>query len=307
MAETNSSAPLKTAEGAYPALPASVADVVCWGDGKPLDIDWGAGARLAGGTRLYTAEQMRAYAAQAVADRSATTALNGTAGNSGAPDQPPVEFAHAYADQLMLRCLVPIEPAPQAVAAQAAPAVVAVLNDDLQDLVSKALRKAWQLGKIYRQQADSEYISQQNKSDATQAKFQELIDETRAALAATPALPAAEDSSAGDLAEVPDDFGSAEHWKEKAQYWAEVAHELRGQALRGEPVDGIIQPPAQAEVQAEPVAQLIGVDEYGPRLNWFKHWVDLPKKALLYTAPHAAALNAETPYQRDADAQGAPR
>ena len=67
-------------------------------------------------------------------------------------------------------------------------------------------------------------------------------------------------------------------------------------------------PQAQpADALAEPVAQLIGVDEYGPRLNWFKHWVDLPKKALLYTAPHAAALNAETPYQRDADAQGAPR
>ena len=67
-------------------------------------------------------------------------------------------------------------------------------------------------------------------------------------------------------------------------------------------------PQAQrADALAEPVAQLIGVDEYGPRLNWFKHWVDLPKKALLYTAPHADVLNAETPYQRDADAQGAPR
>lgn len=41
-----------------------------------------------------------------------------------------------------------------------------------------------------------------------------------------------------------DGFGSAEHWKEKAQYWAGVAHDLRQQALRGEPVDGIVQPPA---------------------------------------------------------------
>jgi hypothetical protein len=41
-----------------------------------------------------------------------------------------------------------------------------------------------------------------------------------------------------------DGFGSAEHWKEKAQYWAGVAHRLRGEALRGEPVDGIVQPPA---------------------------------------------------------------
>lgn len=60
---------------------------------------------------------------------------------------------------------------------------VAVPDEDLQDLVSKALRKAWQLGQTYWQQADSEYISQQNKSDATQAKFQALVDETRAALA----------------------------------------------------------------------------------------------------------------------------
>lgn len=39
---------------------------------------------------------------------------------------------------------------------------------------------------------------------------------------------------------VQDEFGTAEHWREKAQYWAEVAHQLRGQALRGEPVDGIV-------------------------------------------------------------------
>ena len=65
--ENNSSAPLKTAEGDYPDLPESVADVVSWGDDKPLDFDWGDGARLAGGTGLYTAEQMRAYASQAVA------------------------------------------------------------------------------------------------------------------------------------------------------------------------------------------------------------------------------------------------
>ena len=58
-----------------------------------------------------------------------------------------------------------------------------VINGDVLDLVSLALRKAWQLGQTYWQQADSEFISQQNKSDATWAKFQALIDETRAALA----------------------------------------------------------------------------------------------------------------------------
>ncbi|MFG5777993.1 hypothetical protein ACFIQF_13040 [Comamonas sp. J-3] len=60
-----------------------------------------------------------------------------------------------------------------------------VINDDVLNLVSLALRKAWQLGQTYWQQADSEFISQQNKSDATRAKFQALIDETRAALATT--------------------------------------------------------------------------------------------------------------------------
>lgn len=44
---------------------------------------------------------------------------------------------------------------------------------------------------------------------------------------------------------MPDEFGTAEHWKEKAQYWAGVAHQLRSEALRGYPVDGITQPSAQ--------------------------------------------------------------
>lgn len=67
-----------------------------------------------------------------------------------------------------------------------APAAIAVPDEDVQDLVIKALRKAWQLGQTYWQQADSEYISQQSKSDVTQAKFQDLVDETRAALAQLP-------------------------------------------------------------------------------------------------------------------------
>ncbi|GAB2806713.1 hypothetical protein GCM10027276_04340 [Comamonas piscis] len=38
---------------------------------------------------------------------------------SGAPDLPPAHFAHAYADQIMLRCMVPDESAPQAQPADA--------------------------------------------------------------------------------------------------------------------------------------------------------------------------------------------
>ena len=55
--------------------------------------------------------------------------------------------------------------------------------DYLQDLVSKAMRQAWQLGQTYWQQADSEYLSQQAKSDVTQTRFNTLVEETRAAIA----------------------------------------------------------------------------------------------------------------------------
>lgn len=64
----------------------------------------------------------------------------------------------------------------------------------------------------------------------------------------------------------PDGFGSAEHWKEKAQYWAGVAHRLRGEALRGEPVDGIVHPPAPQQEAQEPVGW-DGAEEW-EKLAW---------------------------------------
>lgn len=63
--------------------------------------------------------------------------------------------------------------------------------EDLQDTVSKALRRAWQLGQTYWQQADSEYTSQHRKADETQGKFDALVEETRAALS-TAAQPTGE-------------------------------------------------------------------------------------------------------------------
>lgn len=61
---------------------------------------------------------------------------------------------------------------------------------DLQDTVSKAMRRAWQLGQTYWQQANSDFTSQHKKADETQRKFDTLVDETRAAvLSAAPALP----------------------------------------------------------------------------------------------------------------------
>lgn len=63
-------------------------------------------------------------------------------------------------------------------------------NEDLAHVVSKAMRRAWQLGQTYWQQADSEYHSQNKKADETEAKFQKLVDETRGAvLAPQPAAP----------------------------------------------------------------------------------------------------------------------
>ena len=53
---------------------------------------------------------------------------------------------------------------------------------DTADLVSKALRRAWQLGQTYWQQADSEYQSHWKKADATQATFDQLVEDTRAAI-----------------------------------------------------------------------------------------------------------------------------
>lgn len=58
-------------------------------------------------------------------------------------------------------------------------------NEDLQDLVSKAMRRSWQLGQTFWQQADSESRTQWKRADATQAAFETLIEETRAAIALT--------------------------------------------------------------------------------------------------------------------------
>ena len=50
------------------------------------------------------------------------------------------------------------------------------------DLVRKALRRAWELGQTYWQQADSESLKQQAKSDQTREAFNALIEETCDAL-----------------------------------------------------------------------------------------------------------------------------
>ena len=52
------------------------------------------------------------------------------------------------------------------------------MNDKTEQTVTDALRRAFSLGQIYWQQADSEYTSQHRKADATRAKFQELCERT---------------------------------------------------------------------------------------------------------------------------------
>lgn len=49
-------------------------------------------------------------------------------------------------------------------------------REDIKDFVSKAMRKSFQLGQVYWQQADSEYYSQNKKCDETQAKFDSLVE-----------------------------------------------------------------------------------------------------------------------------------
>ena len=49
--------------------------------------------------------------------------------------------------------------------------------------LEKALKLAFNLGQTYWQQADSDYVSQQNKSDGTREKFNQLITDTCSALA----------------------------------------------------------------------------------------------------------------------------
>jgi hypothetical protein len=67
-------------------------------------------------------------------------------------------------------------------AAQAAPK-----SADLPDYVSKALRRAWQLGQTYWQQADSESYAANRRSGTTQAIFNDLLEAVRTAIAAQPA------------------------------------------------------------------------------------------------------------------------
>ena len=90
---------------------------------------------------------------------------------------------------------------------------------DTADLVSKALRRAWLLGQTYWQQADSEYQSHWKKADATLDAFNQLIEDTRAAILTA-------NSGAQPAPSLPDG------WKEAAISW-EVCASIHREYARG--------------------------------------------------------------------------
>ena len=51
------------------------------------------------------------------------------------------------------------------------------------DIATIAMRKAWQLGQTYWQQADSDSYKQHSKSAETQKQFLKLVEETGAEIA----------------------------------------------------------------------------------------------------------------------------
>ena len=55
-----------------------------------------------------------------------------------------------------------------------------------QEALRAALKRAYNLGQIYWQQADSEYISQQDKSDITAETFRKLVEDTVASFEEQP-------------------------------------------------------------------------------------------------------------------------
>ena len=89
---------------------------------------------------------------------------------------------------------------------------------DTADLVIKALRKAWHLGQTHWQQADSEYRSEWKKADVTQATFNQLVEDTRAALTSNSGAQPAPSVSDG--------------WKEAAIAW-EVCGSLHREYAKG--------------------------------------------------------------------------
>ncbi len=75
----------------------------------------------------------------------------------------------------------------------------------LTEQVKTAMRRAYDLGQRYWQQADSDFTSQHKKADETAAKFAALSEETCAAIAALEAEPPKQEAER--------DWSTAQDWK----------------------------------------------------------------------------------------------
>lgn len=204
MERWNARAPSKTAEGAYPALPEPVSKQFQGNDDGWygfMDARHEQATMRSGKwpiRELFTAEQMRAYAAQAVAAQAPTgnwinaddvsrlardldVALHG---EDGAASQAALCDVVGLVKEAARKLGRPV------LAAQAAPAAVAVPDD-----VASALDRMDAL-----LQPGLGLLAVGDESATAKASRRDMAT-VRAALAATPALPATEDSSAGDLAE----------------------------------------------------------------------------------------------------------
>jgi hypothetical protein len=179
------------------------------------------------------------------------------------------------------------------------------MTDDTIDTVSKALRRAWQLGQTYWQQADSDSYKQQDKSDETQKKFEALVDETLALLSAS--KPAALTVWYGSMPESngktnwtailhKGDIASGmtidrSEYPDRVRYAADHVRWLIGE-LTEEPWildydadkhSGYVPPAAPAQ-SGEPVAlQHVAVAEDGGKLRWMTG--RKPRDCELYAMP----------------------
>ncbi len=90
-----------------------------------------------------------------------------------------LEFSWAGCSQQLKDACKDLDEAEETITQQAE-AIQSLENHiaDSADAAAIAMRKAWQLGQTYWQQADSEYYSQQDKSVVTQERFSKLVSDT---------------------------------------------------------------------------------------------------------------------------------
>ncbi|UXC19120.1 hypothetical protein [Comamonas squillarum] len=284
MAENNSSAPLKTAEGAYPALPKP---------DYPAQFDGHGGEQSS--DESYSAEQMRAYAAQAVAAQTPADPMNW-------PLPCDVTVGHGTMRKgVKLSTLVLRMKALYKMATGEDADEVAARSPEVRARMLAAFQAQVGAKPVV---CDSVHIADSGKT-------------------ATPTLPATEDSSAGDLAH----HGMTPRDKATQDQIAAVMlqHGTPEQQLQALATCCNVSPDsikdmvaaAQAEVQAEPVTRvyLVNTGEVRNGLELYERHdgpVPLAEYETLYTAPQAqpadaltqAALDVLAERRRQVEAEG---